>query len=113
MGMAHNGPFSSGCFQKHGTLSLYSKASATLGTSHITGTHKMIKENTSFEQDARKIQLFPPGVQQPLSICKGLAPGPGVCVCVCVCVCVYTHTYICMVFPGGSVVKNLPTMQET
>ena len=60
MGMAHNGPFSSGCFQKHGTLSLYSKASATLGTSHITGTHKMIKENTSFKQDARKIQLFPP-----------------------------------------------------
>ena len=34
-------------------------------------------------------------------------------VCACVCVCVYTHTYICMVFPGGSVVKNLPTMQET
>ena len=107
MGMAHNGPFSSGCFQKHGTLSLYSKASATLGTSNITGTHKMIKENASFKQDARQIQLFPPGVQRPLSICRGLAPGPGVCVCVC------THTYICMVFPGGSVVKNLPTMQET
>ena len=31
--------------------------------------------------------------------------------CVCVCVCV--HTYVFMGFPGGSVVKNLPAMQET
>ena len=30
---------------------------------------------------------------------------------VCVCVCVYTHMF--MGFPGGSVVKNLPAMQET
>ena len=29
----------------------------------------------------------------------------------CVCVCV--HTYVFMGFPGGSVVKNLPAMQET
>ena len=33
----------------------------------------------------------------------------GVYVCVCVCV----HTYVFMGFPGGSVVKNLPAMQET
>ena len=38
------------------------------------------------------------------------------CVCVCVCVCVthiqttYTHIYS---FPGGSVVKNPPAVQET
>ena len=37
-----------------------------------------------------------------------------VCVCVCVCVCV---VYVCVYyihlgFPGGSVVKNLPAMQE-
>ena len=31
-----------------------------------------------------------------------------VCVCVCVCVCVYVWG-----FSGGSVVKNLPAMQET
>ena len=33
--------------------------------------------------------------------------GVYVCVCVCVCVCMF------MSFPGGSEVKNLPTMQET
>ena len=90
MGMAHNGPFSLGCFQKHGTLSLYSKASATLGTSNITGTHKMIKENTSFKQDARKIQLFPPGYSGPSVFAEGWLQGQA-CVCVCVCVCIHTH----------------------
>ena len=30
-----------------------------------------------------------------------------------VCVCIYIHTHICMGFPGSSVVKSLPVMQET
>ena len=29
------------------------------------------------------------------------------------CVCIYTHTYIFMDFPGDSVIKNPPAMQET
>ena len=110
MGMAHNGPFSSGCFQKHGTLSLYSKARATLGTGNITRTQRIIKENTSFKRDARKIQLFPLGYSSPSVFAEDWLQRQA---CVCVCVCVYTHTHICMVFPGGSVAKDLPTMQET
>ena len=112
MGMAHNGPFSPGCFQKHGTLSLHGEASATLGTGSITWTHRIIKENTSSKQDARKIQLFPPcprGTVAPQYLQRIGSRARRVCVCVCV----YTHIHICMVFPGGSVVKNLPTMQET
>ena len=55
-----------------------------------------------------KSSYSPLGYSSPSVFAKGWLQGQA-----CVCVCVYTHTYICMVFPGGSVVKNLPTMQET
>ena len=39
-----------------------------------------------------------------------------ICVCVCVCVCVYLSIYLSVyiyILLGGSVVKNLPAIQDT
>ena len=37
-----------------------------------------------------------------------------VCVCVCVCVCIYLSIYLYIyILLGGSVVKNLPAIQDT
>ena len=63
----------------------------------------VISEDYNFPGVAgRFLTTLPPG--KPICVC--------VCVCVCVCACVCGCVQSILGFPGGSVVKNLPAVQE-